>query len=62
MTTGCTIKTSNLDQKEKCANYRKTMENMHNYANNEAPRPRGAGYQFSITTVIGDCYGVLYTH
>jgi len=29
---------------------------------NEAPRPRGAGYQFSITTVIGDCYGVLYTH
>ena len=29
---------------------------------NEAPRPRGAGYQFSITTVIGDCYGVLYNH
>ena len=31
-------------------------------AENEAPRPRGAGDQFSITTVIGDCYGVLYTH
>lgn len=33
ITTGCSIKTSNLNEKEKCANYRKTMENMHNYAN-----------------------------